>query len=194
MTPLQLLVWYMTFEELVRHLEVEGFEESASEIHGLLAGRVAGGERIDAQALGSALVESFDSDQELVENALPMLQTLYASIVEAFERPDFSFHPLLPGDDVALSDRVVALSEWCQHFLSGLGDSGLGTRAELSEELNGAIADIAAIAQVSYDGDDEEEDEMDLFELEEYVRMAAMMIFAELNGSAVLAVPSHTLH
>jgi len=183
----------MTFEELVHLLEVEGFEESPSEIHGLLAGRIAGGERLGDDALAAALVESFDSDEELVENALSSLQTLYASVIAAFERADFSFRPLLPGDDVALGDRVVALSEWCQHFLSGLGYSGLGTRAELSDETNGAIADIAAIAQVGYEGDDEEEDEVNLFELEEYVRMAAMMIFSELNGAAV-AASSPTLH
>jgi len=183
----------MTFEELARHLEVEGFEESPSEIHGLLAGRIAGGERLAGNALSAALVESFDSDQELVENALVSLQTLYASIVDTFERADFSFRPLLPGDEVALGDRVVALSEWCQHFLSGLGYSGVGTRGELSEEANGAIADLAAIAQVTHDGDDEEEGEVNLFELEEYVRMAAMMIFGELNGS-VAAAPPPTLH
>lgn len=189
----------MTFEELARRLRVEGGEESPSEIHGLLSGRIAGGERLDGETLGPALVESLEGGQELVENAIDLLRQLYASIVTAFENTDFSFRPLLPGDDCALQDRVIALSQWCQYFLSGLGDSGFKGRgfkgqSRFSADAMDAINDIAAIAQVGFEGDGEDDDEADLFELEEHVRMAAMVIFNELNGPPAASAPSQTLH
>jgi len=188
----------MTFEELALCLEVEGFEETPSEMHGLLCGRIAGGERLAADKLAQALVESLDSDEELVQNALIPLQQLYTSIIDAFESADLSFRALLPGDSTPLTDRVIALSDWCQYFLSGLGDSGLRGETDLSEEVKGAIGDLAAIARVGYDGDGEEDDEADLFELEEFVRMAAILIFTELNIAHIAASAtrprSQTLH
>ncbi|MGD9660097.1 MAG: UPF0149 family protein [Porticoccaceae bacterium] len=188
----------MTFKELALCLEVEGFQETPSEMHGLLCGRIAGGERLSGNALAQALIESLDSDEELVTNALVSLEQLYISIVAAFESADLSFHALLPDDDTPLADRVMALSDWCQYFLSGLGDSGLRGEVNLSEEVKGAIGDLAAIARVGYEGGGEEDDEADLFELEEFVRMAAMLIFTELNishlASAVARPKSQTLH
>ena len=185
----------MTFEELLRLLDVEGFEETPSEIHGMLAGRVAGGERLAGDKFREALLETLDSEEELVDNALGDLQQLYDDIVAALENPDLSFQPLLPPESVALEERVLSLAQWCQCFLSGLGGAGLSDTSGLSEEAMGAIKDLAAIAQVTFEGDAEDDDETDLFELAEYVRMAAMMIFAELNLSAAVYNPeSKTIH
>jgi len=185
----------LTFDELARLLEVEGFEETPSEIHGMLAGRIAGGERLAGEKFRDALVDTFDSEEELVDNALVELESFYKEIIETFENPDFSFQPLLPSDEDDLEGRVLALADWCQCFLSGLGSGGLTDTAGLSEDAMGAIKDMAAIAQVTFEGDAEDDDETDLFELAEYVRMAAMMIFAELNlTSALFRSESHTLH
>jgi uncharacterized protein YgfB (UPF0149 family) len=181
----------MTFEELARCLDVEGFDDSPSEIHGLLAGRIAGGERLPGEQLASALVASLSCEQELVDNALPILEALYQAIIAALESGDLSFSPLLPPDTTDLEERVLALGDWCQSFISGLGDSGLGGEQQLSDEVQNAISDLAAIAQVGFEGGGAEDDEADLFELEEYVRMAALLIFSELNTPAP---PTPTLH
>jgi uncharacterized protein YgfB (UPF0149 family) len=183
----------MTFEELARALEVEGFQESPSELHGMLCGRVAGRERLALEQLRGALVDSLDSEEELIDNTLTTLDKLYRGIIATLENNELSFKPLLPPDTAVLEERVLALSEWCQCFLSGLGDSGLPKRSRPSEEVMDAIKDLAAIAQAGFEGEPEEDDEADLFELEEYVRMAALMIFAELNRD-VLAAQSPTLH
>lgn len=181
----------MTFEELAHCLDVEGFDDSPSEIHGLLAGRIAGGERLPAGQLAAALVASLSCEQEVVDNALPTLEVLYRATIAALEAGDLSFSPLLPPDTIALEERVFALGDWCQSFIGGLGDSGLGGEQPLSDDVQNAISDLAAIAQVGFEGSSEEDDEADLFELEEYVRMAALLIFSELNAPAA---PTPTLH
>ena len=185
----------MTFEELARLLDVEGFEESPSEMHGLLCGRVAGGERLAGESFRDAVADSVDSEEELVDNALPELESLYREVVATFEDNDFGFQPLLPPDSRRLAERVDALAQWCRSFLSGLGEAGLAGSSTLSEETLDAIKDLAAIAQAGLEGEPQEEDEADLMELQEYVRVAAMMIYAEINSSSPGAPPaSRTLH
>ena len=185
----------MTFEELSRFLDVEGFDESPSEIHGLLSGRIAGGERLAGEKFRGAMLESVDSDEELIDNALTALETFYKEIIATFEDTDFGFAPMLPPDGADLEERVEALADWCQCFLSGLGGAGLSDAAGLSEDAMDAVKDIAAIAQAGLEGEPGEEDESDLFELQEYVRVAALLIYAELNQPGLAAqARSLTIH
>ncbi|MAT51937.1 MAG: hypothetical protein CMK32_12220 [Porticoccaceae bacterium] len=187
----------MTYDELVALLDREDFEETAAEVHGIICGRLAGGERLAGEKLRNALVESLTSEEELVDNALPELTRLYQQALESLSDASFAFKPLLPGDDVDLGVRVCALGDWAQGFLDGLSDAGLA-RQGLSEEMTGALEDIAAISQVGYEGDGDNEDETDFAELEEYIRVAAILIFSERAspsdiGAASVSVP-RTLH
>lgn len=185
----------MTFEELARVLDVEGFGESPAEIHGLLCGRIAGGERLAGDELRVAIVDSVDSEEELVDNALPQLESLYGDIVAAFDDTEFGFRPLLPPDGQPLEERVSALGAWCESFLSGLGEAGLSDSAALSEEAMDAVKDLAAIAQAGIAGEPDEDDESDLTELQEYVRVAALMIYTELNHPVPASgAVSQTIH
>jgi uncharacterized protein len=185
----------MTFEELADCLHVEGFQETPSELHGLLSGRIAGGERLSPDSIGAALIEAMAIEEELVDNARDNLVKLYASILAAFEDDNFVFQPFLPGDDEPLPDRIGALSEWCECFLSGLGEASAQSAIQYSQDAVATIQDLAVIAQVGYDEEvaEEDEDENDFVELVEYVRMAAMMLYTEGNFSAETP-PSGTIH
>jgi uncharacterized protein YgfB (UPF0149 family) len=59
------------------------------------------------------------------------------------------------------------------------------SKQKLSSEITDSMEDLANIAQVSFDTDDEEQEgdsaETSYIELVEYVRLAAMMMFAEFN-------------
>jgi uncharacterized protein YgfB (UPF0149 family) len=185
----------MTFDELTRLLEVEGFEETAAELHGVLCGRLAGGERLAGDGLREALVQSLESDEELIDNALAELARLYQLSLAALSDSNFAFSPLLPDDDRPLGERVEALSQWAQGFLDGLVDAGLSGDSLLSEDASHALGDIVAIAHAAYDGEGDNEDETDFSELEEYIRIAAILIFAELASPEDVASPgSITLH
>ncbi|STH54532.1 proline aminopeptidase II [Escherichia coli] len=86
------------------------------------------------------------------------------------------FQLYLPdGDDVSVFDRADALAGWVNHFLLGLGV----TQPKLDKvtgETGEAIDDLRNIAQLGYDEDeDQEELEMSLEEIIEYVRVAALL-------------------
>ncbi len=106
---------------------------------------------------------------------------------------------MLPPDSAGIEEKVEALSLWCQGFLAGLGDAGLNDDMSLSEDLVEALRDLAAIAQVGVEGETGEEageEESDLVELQEYVRVAAILVFTELNAPETIAGPDNdkTLH
>jgi len=109
--------------------------------------------------------------------------------LEAFNADDLSFAPLLPEDDALMEERLSSLAHWCQSFLAGLA-AGLSRRGiqslkALPDEAQEIIQDFAAIAQLETELADDEPDEGEasFVELEEYVKVGALLIMSLLNDA-----------
>jgi len=89
----------------------------------------------------------------------------------------------LPDDDEMLEDRTMALAQWCNGFLAGLGSSGDDTLKALSDEANDALKDLQQIstADVS-DTSESEEDEEAFVIIAEHIRMVILTIKEDLRG------------
>jgi uncharacterized protein YgfB (UPF0149 family) len=154
----------------------------ASELHGSLCGFLAGGGVPGRQPLLAAL------RLEGAEAAAPgpadeaLLARLGTEAEAELADPELGFEPLLPPDDRPLPERAEALADWCRGFLGGLGLAGAGAHAKLSEEAQEILRDLETLAGSSFDFGDEGEDEDALIELHEFVRMAAMLLYAECAG------------
>jgi len=97
----------------------------------------------------------------------------------------------LPGDDEPLEDRTEALGHWCSGFLAGLASGNELSPEALSEDVSGALTDLAQIAQAEISGDgDSDEEESALMEIVEYVRMVIFMMRDELSPP----MPEDRLH
>ena len=165
---------------------------SPAEFHGMICGRLSGGQRMSGHELQASAADQLALDEPQLMALHDNITRIYRSTVTAIEDEAFSFNLMLPDDDHELSVRVASLGEWCQGFLMGLGQSGLQGSTELSEDVSGALRDLASIAQASddrleddllEDDDDQlEEDEKHYMELVEYVRMVVLMIFGELGN------------
>ena len=96
---------------------------------------------------------------------------------------DMSFSLWLPNDEEILEERTMALSQWCNGFLAGIGSSGDETLKALSDEANDALKDLQQIstADVS-DTAESEEDEIAFAEIVEYIRIVILMIREDLRG------------
>ena len=90
-------------------------------------------------------------------------------------------------DGQPLRERAQALFDWCRGFLGGFGLAA-GASPPLSEEGGEALQDLARLAGASVQDidEDEDEDESALSELEEFVRVAVLL----LHGDCVLG-PRH---
>lgn len=88
----------------------------------------------------------------------------------------------LPGDEVSLDERTMALAQWCTGFLAGLG-SGDRSLDHLSEEAREALDDLQEIARAEAGGEVSEEEEEEAFmQVAEYVRVVTMLLREELRG------------
>lgn len=164
----------------IRHLQLA---MPGSELHGGLSGWLAGGGDDLAAWLAPVLADA----------ALPApaagsaLDRLRVATAHQLEDRDFAFALLMPEDAAPLSVRSAALFDWCRGFLGGFGLAA-GERSSLSEEGNEALADLArlAAAQPDADGEDDAVEEDALAEIEEFVRVAVLL----LHGDAALG-PRH---
>ena len=153
------------------------------ELHGALCGWLAGG--------GEDTVAW--PERVLVDAAIPApapgsaLDRLRQGSVAQLGDGEFSFELLLGEDDLPLRQRAQALFDWCRSFLGGFGLAA-GAQPPLSEEGAEALQDLARLAGASVQeiDEDEDEDEDALSELEEFVRVAVLL----LHGDCVLG-PRH---
>ncbi|MDP1520637.1 UPF0149 family protein [Porticoccus litoralis] len=155
---------------------------SPSELHGMLCGRISGGQEFDEEELIILVAELLDQERERIEDMGDMLPALYAFSRQQICSDGFEFQPLLPEDDMELNQRLEALGDWCQGFLYGLGNSSISGETELAADIADALRDLAAISQIGMLEDEEDqEDEVSYTELVEYVRVAVLLIYAELG-------------
>jgi uncharacterized protein YgfB (UPF0149 family) len=168
------------FDEVANHLEEQGIAQSPSELHGCLAGLLAGGASLEADAglagVGEAL--GFDPHGELADG----LKALYLDTQQLIADEALRFQPLLPDDEVELGQRTVAIADWCRGFLSGFAQARVSSRrtdAAVEDESAEALKDFAAIAQAEVGDAGDEDGERAYTELVEYLRFAAMTIILD---------------
>lgn len=149
-----------------------------AELHGALCGWLSGGGASMPAWLAPVLVDD-TLVAPLPGSALDTLRT--ASAAQLADR-SFHFELLLPGVDASLADRSGALFDWCRGFLGAFGLAA-GGQPPLSEEGTEALGDLAKLAGAQPQDDGDEEDEEALVEIEEFVRVAVLL----LHGDCVLA-------
>ncbi len=152
-----------------------GLAATAAELHGGLCGWLAGG-GIDGLDWPARVMADPSLPSISAGGALDRLRQ--ASVMQLEDR-DFAFELLLTDDAAALNARADALFDWCRAFLGGFGLAA-GDRPSLSEEGEEALQDLARLAQASSeDFDSADEDETALAEIEEFVRVAALLLHSD---------------
>ena len=158
-----------------------GLGSGASELHGGLCGWLAGGGQAGpdwpARVLADDALAPLAADDALAR--------LGAATAAQMEDRDFGFELLLPEAEASLYARSGALFDWCRGFVGGFGLAA-GAAPPLSEEGTEALADLVRLAAAAPEDGGDQEDEQALVEIEEYVRVAALL----LHGDCALG-PRH---
>jgi len=162
------------YDAINQLLKEQGVGLTPAEMHGLISGILCGGNK--ESSWQPLLHELTNEGLAFSKNLADALRQMHAAIDDALEDDGFMFQLYLPdGDDCTVFDRADALAGWVNHFLLGLGV----TQPKLDKvtgETGEAIDDLRNIAQLGYDEeDDQEELEMSLEEIIEYVRVAALL-------------------
>lgn len=108
-----------------------------------------------------------------------LLNAAYEQAVENLdEYADFEFRLLVPADDQPIQDRARSIALWCSGFLSGLGESGRQIQQDDGDAAE-ALSVLARIAAMTDEVPEDEENEEDLTQIEEFVRVSTLLVFAE---------------
>jgi uncharacterized protein YgfB (UPF0149 family) len=171
----------VTHEELQAALSRMDITMDAAEAHGLLCGALCTREGYSAKDWLAELA----ADQDMAPPAAdPELIRFPGQVLEALQSAEFEFEPLLPGDDAPLADRVAALAAWCVGYLYGIGTGSPDPAAVRSGEVGEYLRDLGDIARAELEpGRSGEAGEGDFFELVEFVRAGAQLVFDALAGA-----------
>lgn len=188
-------VLHQDFEAWANVFLRQGAVNHPSELHGNLSGQLALGARLSNDAWLALAAEHMGSEQvqaQQEEDAelRDFLMDAYEQTLQAMYAPDMSFAPLLPDDEYDLNERLMALSAWVRGFLEGMALVGSRQLGESSPEIRELIRDFVAISQVDAQEDGSEEDEQQLTEVVEFVRVGVLTVFTEFNT----APAAETLH
>ena len=105
---------------------------------------------------------------------------MYGVILQDLHSDEFEFNPLLPADEDGLRERIDALAEWCIGFMQGVMHDGERRYLDSAGTLREAFDDILAMSRI--DGASVGADaSMQLFEIEQYLRVAVKVVFEELS-------------
>ena len=155
----------------------------AAECHGFICAQICIAGILDEDLLTEYLLGN-EIDNGEINECRNYLTSLADATAEQFSSPEIELELLMPGEDVSLKIRGVALTEWCQGFLSGVGIAGLGSDGIMSAESKELVDDLYKISRLDTDnlGDEDSQDEYDLMELVEYVRMGVILIYDEFHN------------
>lgn len=143
-----------------------------AELHGALCGWLAAGGG-DSRSWPALVLADPMLPAPVAGDALDRLRT---ACVAQLADTDFGFELLLPDADDLVA-RAGAMFAWCRAFLGGFG-LALGEK-KLSGDGEEALGDIANLAAARVDDVDPEGDEEALTEIEEYLRMAVLLLHAD---------------
>lgn len=183
----------LSFDD-VADLAVEvGSSVSPSELHGLMVGQLATGKRFTDQQWIQEAARLLDVETPKDQVQQRELVQFYQQTLAQLEHEAMDFSLMLPEEDAEFNQIVDMVSEWCAGFLAGYAIAG---NADIDEETDEVLQDFAAISQVGGEDEIDETAQQALFEVAEYVRVAALSLFlaAGSNGGARAVPSSQSIH
>lgn len=167
------------FEHFQDELSRASVDLHPSELHGMLIGYLCAVKDNSGPGQRRSLFEAW-MDGEVPTSIANILEETYKQGLDSLgEFSDFDFSLMIPGDDQVITQRAESVSLWCSGFLSGFGESGRQLDADDASDVKEALQDMGRIAAMSEEVPEGEENESDLNEIIEFVRISTLLIFAE---------------
>jgi yecA family protein len=167
---------YQTINKVFQRNETD---LTSAEAHGLATGLLCIENKIESARW---LAELFPDDIVLTEEDKTVLVSLFEQTRQLLteENNEFRYDLFLPGDDESLQYQLEAICHWCEGFLFGVGYSR--SSSEWPDDTGEVMKDIVEFTKLDTEVDeDTDEDELNeleasLIEIQEYLRVAVMMV------------------
>lgn len=174
-------------------LEKQGIFVSPSEVHGTIAGLLACGLNIEESDYLAMLSDVFNDGLSFNNESKALFASMYSHVVSSFNSKEHQFELFLPNEDETLLDKANALVSWVAGFLLGFGLKQKDYGA-MSADVKEVINDFSEITKLDTDFGEEEEDQQAFHEIVEYVRVSALLCFAEMGKAFSTTTTTKTIH
>jgi len=163
------------FVDLEHKLRATPWNSGASEAHGVLCGLACLGITGDTIRTRAYLFQL--EAQEHVD----IIEGMFGLVCRDLEDEDFGFDLMLPADDTTQIELAESISSWCQGFLLGVCHEQTDILNSENPAVREALNDIIEIGHIEIDPSLEEQNERDLSEIIEFLRVATQLIYDELQ-------------
>jgi yecA family protein len=170
----------LDFASTQADITTENVKAHASEIHGVLTGLICAGFSVDDPNYLTMINDLFNNGEGLPNKVKSTIKQMYTELWTDILDDAYTFQLMLPDDDDSIVERGHALGVWVQGFNLGFGLQQKDSPV-VSEEVKEVLSDFAEIANISDDMEDNEDTEQAYFEINEYVRISALLCFSELG-------------
>ncbi len=168
---------YQDYIDLQDVLEEVKAATGPSEAQGILCGMIVADDEDSKAKWMAQVLDNAELKGEVAKQCLVLLDALYTKTKEHMADEQFRLELLLPDEEQSISERVTAISFWCQGFLYGLAVAGVDLNAkDLPEEAMEVVRDLGEISKADDELEDNEENEQALFDIEEFVRMGVLLL------------------
>ena len=168
-----------THDQLQAALDLAGVELRASEVHGLVCGEICRRIKVGPDADFRTLVGVTEPVEGSGRAVLNVVDTLMQQTRQALDG-GMQFSLLLPDDDEPVHERTGSVADWAKGFSVALLRGDKVAIEDLAANSAEIVRDLLKISEAA-PGDESEDDERALTEIEEYMRVGVQLIFEEMQ-------------
>lgn len=184
----------MKHQQLMAVLSEHDFTATASELHGLLTGLIAGGMFNGSSDYLTHMADLFNNGLAVKGSLKTASETVVGEIFTQLQGDDMSFSLMLLDDDDPVNEQAEELVNWVQYFLVGFGLNQRDLK-NCSNEVREIIEDFTNITRMDTDLDDDNDTLADFYEIIEFIRISAVLCHQELGKQVNQpSAASNTVH
>ncbi|WP_086983032.1 YecA/YgfB family protein [Vibrio aphrogenes] len=181
------------YHQALVELTTAALSVTPAELQGLIAGMLSGGMKPDNDNWKTILFDYTNDGMGWPVNAANLAESIFAYAVKELSGTSMELTMLLPEEDELLN-YADAVSDWVNHFISGIGLAG-SQLSKLSAETKEALADLEEIAKLGIDEEDDLNEQAILLEqVIEHVKVCVLTIHSDLGAKPLDAVKNKTIH
>lgn len=183
----------ITWQQLNSSLNMAELGATASEAHGVICGLICGGVNVEDGSWYGAFNDLMNDGIALPIDLKTQLQQLFDDSCNEFVAGDYQVKLLLADDAQSISVQATSVAQWSESFMAGFGIAN-GSSKKLSKEIKETLSDLSQISQLDSEIEDTEESARLLEEINEYVRMSALLCYSEFGYKPKPASDDKKIH